>query len=166
MVPGLGQWLYPLPLSTFLAIALIASWLYFLWSKRRPAPGDARRLSQILEVLPREAISDVRGEDFAISWRASLTDPVTRYVRDQDEVEHHFSDERLEQRRKSLVRTGRDFIDEEATNAWDDEGRDGHRYAAFAQGKLKAIRTPTTCSSNADDRYTKQPTPSWLPMTP
>ena len=139
-VPGLGDWLYPLPLVIGLALLLAGSWAYFVWTWRQPTAVDQARLDALLQASPRSAVRRIDFEDFAISWPEDLTDPVVALLQLHD-VEHRFDDPVLERRRVALMEEAQRFFDVEAVNGFPHGGNRNRRYVGIYEGEFDAMIT-------------------------
>jgi len=137
VIPGLGAWLYPLPLIVVLVLALVTSWMFFLISRRGPGQADQERLNRLLSTLPRQAIRRVREEDFSSAWDDDLTYPVTKYLYEHESVEDRFDNRALERRRKHLYEVADKFVHAEGANGFSHRTAHGSRYTGWAGMELE-----------------------------
>jgi hypothetical protein len=117
MDPEVAGRFWPVPLVLCLIAALVASWVGFVLSSRRPRKDDQRRLDSLLALLNRSAIRDIEERDYAIAWPYSLMKPV-RALHDRDVPEAQFRDRRIERLRKELHKAATAFDLAMGGNSW------------------------------------------------
>jgi hypothetical protein len=140
-VPGLGDWLYPLPLVIGLAAALVGSWTYFLWTQRRPSSVDQGRLDTVLRTLSRDAIRRIDAEDFALAWPDDLLDPVVELLRSYGDVEHRFEDVAIERRRAALMVAADRLAETEGHHGYPHPVAHSRRYVGIREHEFDAMTT-------------------------
>jgi hypothetical protein len=148
LIPGFAHWFLPLPALVVACLALIVVLLAMI-RRRRPGAADQVRLNRLFATVPREAIRNIRGQDFSGPWPDELIDPVASFYRNLGEVEHRFDLRKLEKRRARLHRAAGLFLEEEAA-AFDWDGGPQRRFLGVTPARLE------TASSVERERFERR----------
>lgn len=127
LIPGVANWLYPLPLIVILTLALLASWAVFLFRSRAPSSADQATLDKLFALLPTKAVRRIQVEDFDAPWPEDITYPVVVFWQELQGPENHFRSRGLERPRQRLMRAAMKFVEAEAMQGYDHPRLDNRR---------------------------------------
>lgn len=137
----LADVMWPAGVVILLSLALVvvsAAW-YVEQRQHGVSPEDQRLLDRILELMPRSWVRQLGLQDFGVSWHDDLTYPPTAFWHDFADVEHRFTDSKLEAARAALHDAAGEFIEAEAMNAFGHERREDRRNVGWTSGEVEGM---------------------------
>jgi hypothetical protein len=156
-----GSWLYPEWVIALLGLLLGVLSVRLMAVRRRLArhernaavlnreqrERDRRRANDLISMVPRATITQLREHDFGGSWNDDELSCLTRFVYERDAVEHCFADPELEGLRAQLLNSIRSFRAEVALRSapipsgrqsikeWGDTGVDPEQRARYDENR-------------------------------
>jgi hypothetical protein len=102
-------------------------------------PADQHLLDELLGLLSRPAMRELRSYGFGNPWPVRIGYPVLVFEREYGEVEHRFGDPTLEAARVALYASAGAFLDASERNAWSFDRRTDHLYVGCVRSEIVGL---------------------------